>query len=128
MEPERAVRTADTVEEWNELLRSDDPNIVRSREDWDALIGDDERRKTIFPNSDEAAISAFTESLAFRNGGLASGDYSMLADSITIKKLEELVTNFGIGERLFTDYNGHKCDGMHNCLDGHPHSICTSNC
>ena len=40
MASERYLRTADTDEEWQELLRSDDPNVVRSRDDWDKLMAD----------------------------------------------------------------------------------------
>ncbi len=128
MAEERYLRTADTDEEWRELLRSDDPNIVRSREDWDALIADDERRRSVLPNCEEEIVRAFTEGLEFRGGGLAHADYSMLENCMTVADFFTLWNNFGMSRKLAgQDHFDHKCDGMHNC-EWKPGTICTANC
>jgi hypothetical protein len=121
------IPTANTQEEWRELLSSSDPNIARSREDWNRFVADDQRRGTMLPNCDEKTIQAFSDGLTFNNGGLAHADFSMLEDRLTMSDFFNLMNNFGIGRKLLTDYFDYKCDGNHTCVWS-PGSICTSNC
>jgi hypothetical protein len=123
----RDVPTADTDEEWQKLLSSDNPDIVRCREDWDRIAGDEEACSAILPGCDRATVEAFSEGLVFRNGGLAGADYSMLVDTLTISRFRNVWARFGIGPGLLADHDGYMCESRGNCKKTRNY-ICTSNC
>lgn len=122
-----SVPAASTKEEWRKLLESDDPRIVRGREDWDRAMADDSRRNAILPNCDEETVRAFSEGLKFNNGGLAGADYSMLEDTLTLSEFRAVWEPFAIGTELFTDYMDYSCVSHGDCAKSIGH-ICTGNC
>jgi hypothetical protein len=122
------VPTADTEAEWRALLDGDDPRVIRSHEDWDRAISDEDRRNAILPGCDDETVRAFSEKLVFRNGGLASADASMLGDKLLYRDYKAVWNNFGIGSGLMTDYEGKACNGAHTCVGSKLTDVCTSNC
>lgn len=122
------VPTARTEPEWRALLDSDDPRIIRNREDWDLAMADESRRGSILPDCDDETVQAFSDGLTFRNGGLAGADFTMLEDKLTYRALMNVWNSFGVGANLMTDYLHKKCDGLHNCDPVITATVCTSNC
>jgi hypothetical protein len=119
------TRPAQTKEEWRALLDSDDPTIVRSLEDWQRLLNDATRNP--FKGVPPEAIEHFTGSLKFK-GGLAHADYSEIGKYLNIFQFRSLWRdNFGIGDKLWIDYNDFKCEGAGTCSVAIS-KICTSNC
>lgn len=122
-----AIPSANTEEEWRALLEGDDSRIIRSREDWDGAMAEEDRRSAILPGCDQETVRAFSEGLIFRNGGLAGANYSMLEDRLTYRQFKAVWNNFGIGEELFQDYNNKECSKPATCSPLTA-CICTSNC
>jgi hypothetical protein len=118
---------AETEEEWLALLAGDDPRIVRTREEWDRALADDSRRASLLPNCDEETVRAFSERLIFRNGGLAGANYAMIEDKVTYRSFRLIWNQFGIGDKLFADYNNKECSRPGTCSPLTA-CICTSNC
>jgi hypothetical protein len=110
--------------EWKALLRSKDPNVVRTMEDWKTLLKADE---SPFKGIDPKLALEFTKSLTFKNGGLAHADYSMIADVMPYSKFMKIWAHFGMGGELFADHDGYYCESQGSCYV-RTSSICTSNC
>ena len=117
-----------TDHQWMELLRSDEPGIIRTREDWEAFLNDAERVADVFPDCDDETIKAFGEGLIFRGLGLAGADYSMLIDRLTYRKFYEVwATLFGMAANVFEDHKEYYCAKRATCNQSQ-NQICTSNC
>ncbi len=113
-----------TGEEWEKLLASNMPGIVRTSEDWNrSLNSADHPLQSVA----RAVVTEFTKTLQFRNGGLAHANYEMLVDHLTYRQFVQLWALFGLSMKLFNDYNNMQCVGPGTC-HVYLYSVCTSHC
>ena len=117
-------KPAQTEREWWALLKSGDKSIVRSIEDWHALV---RSKENPLAGCDQKAVEAFTNSLRFSNGGLGHADYGNLKNQLTYAQFSNLWSRFGLGMTLFEDHDGYYCQGKGTCTTRNE-NICTSNC
>jgi hypothetical protein len=113
-----------TTEEWDNLLASNTPGIVRSLDDWHrSLTAEDHPLRAL----DRAVLAEFTDTLQFKNGGLAHAKYEMIVDHLTYRQFVQLWALFGLSMKLFNDYNNMQCVGAGTC-HVNLYSVCTSHC
>lgn len=119
------VLPAQTEAQWKAFMASDDTSRVRSMDDWELCLRDTACNP--LAGVDPVIVDAFTESLVFRNGGLAGADYGRLDYILTYAQFMALWDKFGIGDLLFADWEGFECKSPGTCKALISH-ICTNNC
>ncbi|NKF95651.1 hypothetical protein GO290_02744 [Ralstonia solanacearum] len=115
---------AKTKEEWELLLAGNEPGVVRSLDDWNALRNAPDFALRDLPSGD---VQRFTDALEFRNGGLAHADYRHIKDKMTVAQYKQLWAHFGLSMKLIADYDDRWCDSPGNCIM-RDSTVCTSNC
>jgi hypothetical protein len=98
---------AQTEREWQQILRDKSVKIVRTKADWRKLLGSPDNP---LANLDHGEVKKFTESLVFRNGGLAGAYYGPV-EGLSYRQFGRLWGHFGFGMGLFAKWGGMRCVG-----------------
>jgi hypothetical protein len=114
-------------EEWTALLTNKSEVFLRSIEDFRAFANSKRITEHPLANCDKATVDKFTESLLFKNGGLAHANYGVLKDKLTFKQFEVLWAEFGMSLELFMDHKDNYCESRATCAS-HVDYICMSSC
>lgn len=134
-----ANATADTPDQWLELLRDPTVNLIRTQSDWDNFVAFPSNRRAAFftgtsnagvdplANASPAAIGSFSSSLTFAKGGLGHADYSSFVGMLSAAQFSALWAAFGISDLLIADYEDRYCREAGTCAK-QGGSICTSSC
>jgi len=118
---------ASTAEEWATLLKDNRINAVRCEDDWKASFECGSADQHPLAKCNTRDIEDFTQSLIFKNGGLAHANYRSLRNSLTLARFDQLGAMFGISPGLMKDYNNKECASRATCSTSIT-DICTSNC
>ena len=100
------------------LATTDDEfkELVKSGVDWFARSADDVRQLRgaqygPFGKLPEDDFREFVDSLEFNGGGVATGSYKPLMDSLTLTELFEVFECFGMSQELFSSGRDQLCVG-----------------
>jgi hypothetical protein len=119
-------QVANTEEEWKKILYDDSCGVIRTLEDWNKSLTNMDKNHPLY-GIDESLIKEFTDCMSFGDVGLGHMNYSMLRDTLTISRFDNLMGMFGIGWGLMKDYNNKECKKRATCSTSMA-DICTSNC
>ena len=89
-------KIADSESEWQNLLRGESKQFIRSREQWDFLINRDSKPAII--SKLETHLTEISKQLVFSKDGLAHAEHRV--KDFSEQDFLELLTLFGIGPQL----------------------------
>lgn len=118
-------KLAKTGEEYLLLLSSTEDWIIRSLNDLNKI-----RHDAPFLNLSDKDFNDFSESLIFKNGGLAHANYGSLMNSLSLSEIFSVFEHFGMSPSLFVIYLDKICDKtvIPNKCKGSPRDICSDAC
>jgi hypothetical protein len=117
-------KLASNDREWRALVRSKAPHVVRNKANWKKVLAS---KDSPLKGIDPKLVRAFSKSLAFKDGGLAHADYTMLVNVVPFRQFKQLWAHFGMDLGLFADHDGYYCESKGSCAKLTAY-ICTSNC
>jgi len=119
-------------QEFNDLMRVD-PNIlslIRSKAEWLDYLANSTQPGHPLSGLSEQRLQIITDSLVFRNQGLAGANIEEIRKHLNTDQIQEIFRLFGL-DILSTlqnqDYRNYECDSPGNCRKNSC-CICTSNC
>jgi hypothetical protein len=116
------------LEEHLHFLESElqEVRLIRSMENWRDYARNADSQDHPLRRLRPEEVREFTDSLVFRNGGLASANVGILQERLTYREYQSVLAEFGMDLALSQDYQGYRCANG-TCVEDSGY-LCTDKC
>lgn len=118
-------KPANNTSEFLDLIADPNANIIRSKKDFIARC---KTRGTVYAKLSEGAVKAFLENVKFKDGGLSTARFDMVAKELSKIEMKQFWIGFGLDDsHPSQDWENFECHSPGNCKSNIGF-VCTSNC